>query len=77
MNNFVERIYKLYIDLGEISIDSAEKYCKKLLKQFKKIDFDQTKQKVFLISNRQGINDIKIITTYFDQDHNQYYTIEA
>lgn len=76
MNNFVQRIYKMYVDIGTMNSEDADKYCQKMLKKFKK-GLDETKQRVFMISNRQGITDIKIITTYLDENNNMYYTVQA
>ncbi len=76
MNNFVQRIYKLYIDLGTIKEVQVDKHCKRVLKKFK-VGLDETKQKVFLIANRNEINELRIITTYYDEKNNMYYTIES
>lgn len=76
MNDFVQRIYKLYIDLGTIKESQVNRYCKSVLREFKK-ELDETKQKVFLLANRNGINDLRIITTYYDEKNDVYYTIEA
>lgn len=74
-HDFVQRIYKIYISIGDISEQQCDKYCAKFIKKFKR-GLDPTKQKVFLITNRDYFNDIRIITTYFDIDRNQYYTQE-
>lgn len=76
MNDFVQRIYKLYIDLGTIKESQVNRHCKSVLKEFRK-GLDETKQKVFLLANRNGINELRIITTYYDEKNDVYYTIEA
>lgn len=76
MHNFIWRIYKLYTDVDGMTRDEANKHCQSLFQNFNR-QLVTPNNSVFVIANREGVNDLKIITTYFNELTKKYYNIEA
>ena len=74
-SNFIERIYKVYVCTGDMQPNESKKYCQSILKDFQQ-KLDINRQKVFVIPSRNFMDEIKIYTTYFDENSKTYYVTE-